>query len=160
MSRCNKDPLHLLRPMCERDLDAVMRVERAAYAFPWTEGIFRDCLHVGYSCWVIERTSELVGHGILSTGGGECQILNLCIHPDWQGQQLGRTLLRRLLRLGRRRADTAFLEVRESNLAALALYRSEGFCEVGRRRDYYPSPDGQEDALIMAKPFLAGIDSR
>jgi ribosomal-protein-alanine N-acetyltransferase len=149
------DPTRTLRPMTETDLGAVMRVERAAYAFPWTEGIFRDCLRVGYSCWVAELGGEPVAHGIMSTGGGECEILNLCVHPDWRGRQLGRGLLRRLLALGRRRrADTVFLEVRPSNHAAIALYRSEGFCEIGQRRDYYPAANGKEDALIMAKPLL------
>ncbi|AGA90200.1 ribosomal-protein-alanine acetyltransferase [Thioflavicoccus mobilis 8321] len=156
MSACLLDPAARLRPMVGEDLPAVMRVERAAYPFPWTEGIFRDCLKVGYCCWVAERREELIGHGVMSAAVGECHILNVCVHPDWQGHQLGRMLLRKLLVLGRRhQADTAFLEVRPSNDAAIRLYVAEGFCEVGRRRAYYPAAKGKEDAIIMAKPLLS-----
>jgi len=156
VSACLLDPAPALRPMQREDLAEVMRVERAAYPFPWTEGIFRDCLRADYSCWVAERRGELLGHGVMTAAGGECHVLNVCVHPDWQGRQLGRMLLRRLLSLGRRQeADTAFLEVRPSNQAAIALYVAEGFCEVGLRRRYYPAANGKEDALIMAKPLLS-----
>jgi ribosomal-protein-alanine N-acetyltransferase len=61
-------------------------------------------------------------------------------------------MVRRLLGLARsHNADSAFLEVRVSNLAAIALYTSEGFCEVGLRRGYYPGVHGREDAVIMAR---------
>lgn len=140
--------------MRENDLPAVMGVERAAYPHPWTEGIFRDCLRVGYACWVMERGDELIGHGVVSVAAGECHILNLCVHPDWQRRQLGRKMLRRLLAHARRSgADTAFLEVRASNRAALALYAAEGFCEIGVRRGYYPATRGREDAIVMGKPL-------
>ncbi len=144
-----------LRPMLASDLVSVLDVERAAYDYPWTEGIFRDCLQVGYCCWVVENASGLVGHGVMSAAVGECHILNICVHPDWRRRRLGRMLLRRLVALGRRRnADTALLEVRPSNRAAVALYESEGFSEVGWRRNYYPAANGKEDALIMAKALL------
>jgi len=156
MSAAVIDPTLAFRPMVVADLAGVLRVEQAAYTYPWTESIFRDCLHVGYSCWVADCGGYLVGHGLMSAAAGECHILNLCVHPDWQRRRIGRTLLRRLLALGRRReADTAFLEVRPSNAAAMALYLSEGFGEVGRRRGYYPTPaGGKEDAIIMAKPLF------
>lgn len=154
MSALLEDPGFSLRPMRNEDLPEVMRVERAAYPFPWTEGIFRDCLRVGYSCWVMSRPAEVLGYGVMSIGAGECHILNLCVHPDCQRQGLGRKILRRLLSIGRsRNADTVFLEVRSSNRAALALYTREGFCEVGMRRRYYPLAKGREDAVIMARPL-------
>lgn len=141
--------------MVVADLDQVLWVEGAAYAFPWSEKHFRDCLNAGYCCWVAECRDQLVGHAVMSTGGGECEILNICVHPGMQGRRIGRRLLRRLLSLGRRHnADTAFLEVRPSNMAAVALYLSEGFCEVGQRRGYYPTDRGREDAVIMAKTLF------
>jgi ribosomal-protein-alanine N-acetyltransferase len=146
-----------LRPMQHADLPAVMGVEGAAYRHPWGEGIFRDCLRVGYSCWVMLVGGQVVGHGIMSCAAGECHILNLCIHPRWQGRRLGRRLLRWLLAVAaRRNAETAFLEVRGSNRAAIALYASEGFAEVGVRRGYYPRTGGREDAVIMALALLEG----
>lgn len=152
MSAVITEPDVLLRPMREVDIPAVMVVETAAYPHPWTEGIFRDCLRVGYCCWVAVERREVIGHGVMSVAAGECHVLNVCVHPDWQGLQLGRKILRRLLATGRsQNADTAFLEVRVSNRTAIGLYESEGFCEVGLRRGYYPSDHGREDAVIMAR---------
>jgi len=145
-----------LRSMQPGDLDQVIRVEQAAYSSPWSEGIFRDCLRVHYCCLVAERVDEVIGHGVMSVAAGECHLLNLCVRPDHHGRGIGRRLLRRLLALARRSdADSAFLEVRASNAAAIGLYRSEGFDEIGRRREYYPGPDpltgAREDAVMMAR---------
>lgn len=141
-----------LRPMVSADLAAVLAVEQAAYPFPWTETILRDCLRAGYCCLVAERHTVLIGHGIMMMAAEECHILNLCVHPAHQRQGLGRLLLRRLLALGHQHgATTALLEVRVSNQAAIALYRGEGFNEVAIRRNYYPAPHGREDALLMAR---------
>lgn len=143
------------RPMADPDITAVMAVEVQAYPHPWSQEIFRDCLRAGYHAWVLQVSDRLVGHGVMSIAVGECQILNLCVHPDWQGRQFGRRLLRRLLAIAhQRQADTAFLEVRRSNHAAIHLYQAEGFCEVGLRRNYYPKGQGREDAILMAKPLL------
>jgi ribosomal-protein-alanine N-acetyltransferase len=157
----------VLRHMHEADLAAVLAVESAAYPYPWTEGIFRDCLRVGYHCLVAEPpqpTDEgesvpgappLAGHAVMSAAVGECHLLNLCVHPSWQGRGLGRRLLLRLFAIGRaNNADTAFLEVRAGNRGAIALYESEGFCEIGLRRGYYPAGDRREDAIVMARPLL------
>ena len=141
-----------LRPMCEDDLPLVTGIERDAYPFPWTEQIFRDCLRVGYSCWVADRYGHVEGYGVMSVAGGECHILNLCVRPELQRQGVGRRMLAHLLDLARKHgADTALLEVRPSNQPAIALYLRAGFGEVGVRRQYYPAANGREDALILAK---------
>lgn len=146
------EPGFNLRPMRDQDVEAVLVSERAAYEFPWSAVIFSDCLRVGYNCWIVEVGRLVVGHGIMSIGAGECHVLNLCVHPKWQGMGLGRRLLRRLLALARTKgADTAFLEVRVSNRLARALYASEGFCEIGERRGYYPARNGREDAVVLAR---------
>ena len=151
MSAALKDPSFWLRPMVEADVEAVLAVEEAAYSHPWTDVIFRDCLRVGYCCWVALSGGQIIGYGVMSVGAGECHILNLCVHPERQGQGLGRRILRRLLAIARAHgADTALLEVRVSNGRAIALYESEGFGEVGRRRGYYPAEGGSEDAVVMA----------
>jgi [ribosomal protein S18]-alanine N-acetyltransferase len=152
MSAVIKEPAFMLRQMQDSDVPAVIAVERAAYPHPWTEAIFRDCLRVGYSCWVALHGAETIGHGVMQLAAGESHVLNLCVRPDWQRQELGRKILRRLLSIARdQNADTAFLEVRASNQTAIGLYQSEGFCEVGVRRGYYPALNGREDAIIMAR---------
>lgn len=144
-----------LRPMTQEDVEAVIGVEVRSYEFPWTEGIFRDCLQVGYSCWLAEADSTLTGYGIMSVAAGESHILNLCVDPDWQGRGIGRMLLEQMLRAARAHgADIALLEVRPSNLAALRLYEQLGFNQYSVRRAYYPSRDGREDALMLAKSLV------
>lgn len=139
-----------LRPMREADVLAVMEIERRAYPFPWTAGIFRDCLRVGYCCWLLEQERQVEAYGVMSVGAGEAHILNLCVRPESQGQGYGRKVLTHLLNLARRhRADTVLLEVRPSNEPALRLYRSLGFNEVAIRKNYYPDRNGREDALIL-----------
>ncbi len=141
-----------LRPMRSKDLDAVVALEQRAYEFPWPMDLFEDCLRVGYCCWICEEPPLLRGYGILSVGAGECHILNLCVAPEFQRQGLGRYLMTHLLHLARRHhADTAFLEVRASNQAALALYADMGFNEIGVRRNYYPGKRGREDAIQLAR---------
>ena len=145
-----------MRPMRQADIEAVVAIEQRAYPFPWTAGIFRDCLRAGHHCWVLEAGAEIIGYGVLSAAAGEAHILNVCIDPDRQGAGLGRRLLRRLLDLARwHQAEQVFLEVRPSNPKAIALYRSEGFNEIGTRPNYYPAAKGREDAIVMAMELLS-----
>lgn len=155
MSAVLDEPSVIVRAMSNDDLADVVAVERSAYTHPWSEGIMRDCLRVGYSCWVCELDGIVVGHAVMSVAVGEAHLLNLCVSPEWQGRGLGRRLLRRIFRIaGERNADTLFLEVRTSNSPARVLYESEGFVEIGQRRDYYPHDRGREDALVYAKTLL------
>lgn len=144
-----------IRPMQSADLAAVVRNETRAYAYPWSPGIFADCLAAAHECWVLEEGEAVVGHGILAAAAGEAHLLNLCVARDRQGRGLGRLLVEWMLERARRRhAGVVFLEVRPSNRAAWQLYDSIGFCEVGRRPGYYPDARGSEDALVMALELL------
>lgn len=150
MSAVVSEHLPVLRPMRQDDIPAVLAVEDAAYDFPWSETILRDCLRVGYYCMVCEVDGEIRGHGIMSLGVGECHLLNICIHPDFQRRGLGTVMINALLDLARwKKTRVAFLEVRVSNQGACRLYRHLGFSEIGRRKAYYPSRDGREDAIIL-----------
>lgn len=155
MSAVLKPPVPDFRPMRPVDLVPVVAIEQAAYPFPWSDGIFRDCLRVGYCCWVVEQESAVIGYGIMQVVARESHILNLCVHPAYHRQGFGRALLVRLLDLARdHRADTVLLEVRPTNEAAIALYTRMGFNEVGVRRGYYPGHKGKEDALILARSLV------
>ena len=145
-----------LRPMREDDLDQVMRIELRAYPFPWTLGIFRDCLRAAYPAWVMVAGDRIMGYGVLSVAAGEAHVLNVCIDPDDQGHGHGRRLFQALVQAARGHgAQRVFLVVRPSNPAAIALYHDEGFNEIGRRPRYYPAFDGREDAIVMARELVA-----
>ncbi|MCD9085913.1 ribosomal protein S18-alanine N-acetyltransferase [Stenotrophomonas sp. SY1] len=150
-----REPRSMMRPMFEDDLDAVMDVELRAYPFPWTRGIFLDCLHAGYPGRVLLLDGVIAGYGMLSLAADEAHVLNVCVDPQVQSRGHGRQLLRELVRLARvRGAVRVFLEVRPSNTSAIALYHSEGFNEIGRRPRYYPAQSGREDALVMAMELV------
>ncbi len=144
-----------LRRMQLGDLPDVLRNERRGYTHPWTEGVFKDCLGNGQECWLLMYSDTTVGHGILSVAAGESHLLNVCVHPDYQGHGFGRILVEHLLKRARAgKASKIFLEVRPSNVAACELYDKLGFNEVGIRENYYPSFIGREDALVLAKELL------
>ncbi len=139
-----------LRPLTPPDIGKVMEVERRAYAFPWTPGIFRECLRAGYCAWAMELDERLIGYSIMSVFLDESHILNICIDPDYQGRGLGKQLLEHMLEVARHHgALNTFLEVRPSNRPAVALYTRSGFVEIGVRRGYYPAARGREDALVL-----------
>lgn len=141
--------LHL-RPMRRSDLTEVTAIEQEAYPFPWSRGIFGDCLRVGYCCRVVEADGEIAGYGILSVAAGEAHLLNLCIAPPWRRAGLAGVLVEALILEARvRRAQRLFLEVRPSNRAAIGLYEKFGFRVIGRRPHYYPAYQGREDAVVM-----------
>ena len=137
-------------------LPQVLDIERRAYPFPWSEGIFRDCLKAGYSGWVLtEEPGLVVGYALMSMAVDEAHVLNLCIDPDYQQQGLGRMLLDHMIRLARAaNATIVLLEVRRSNKAAIHLYESHGFQRLGLRKGYYPAAAGREDALVLGYDIL------
>lgn len=137
--------------MTEDDIDRIMDIERATYKYPWTVGIFHDCLHVGYCCWVYDRDDEIEAYAVMSVGADEAHILTLVVKESSRGQGLGRRMLTYLKDVAvQHKADTLLLEVRPSNDVAINLYRSFGFNDLAIRPNYYPSDAGREDALIMA----------
>ena len=152
MNALATDALPYLRDMHESDLPQIMAIERAAYPFPWTEGIMRDCFKFGYLCKVYESRAGIIGYGIVSIAAGECHFLNICIAPSQQQQGHGARLVAHLLHLARQAgARSALLEVRLSNAAAFRLYHRMGFNEIGVRKGYYPANNGREDALVLAR---------
>jgi ribosomal-protein-alanine N-acetyltransferase len=139
--------------MTEADLAAVTANEAACHDDPWNRELLRSSLDQGHRCRLLAEDDRIQGHGILQVSGDEAEILNICIIPAAQGQGWGRALLHHLLDLAREGgAQEVFLEVRASNDRARGLYESEGFHQVGRRRNYYA---GGEDGLIMAR-YLPG----
>ncbi len=148
-----KKSRYQLQKMVADDIPEVMAIEKQVQSHPWTKGIFKDCLRVGYLCWVCrEEGKNLVGYLIQSIAAEEMHILNVCIHPDKQRMNLGTLLVQQAEEFGQRgSAKTVFLEVRPKNIAAIRLYQKLGYEQVGLRKDYYPADRGREDAVVMKK---------
>lgn len=136
--------------MCEHDLETVLRIERGAYQFPWSENIFRDCVNSDYQCTLVLMYNKIVGYFIISKVLDEAHLLNICIEKTWQHQGLGRAVLENLFSdLSEQKIVRLFLEVRPSNLSALSLYHQVGFEIIDIRKAYYPADAGREDAIAM-----------
>ena len=146
----------LFRRMRSDDLEEVMQNETRGYAFPWTRGIFLECLAARYQTRVMSLKDEngqekIIGHTVLTAAAGEAHLLNVCISRDYQGEGLGRLLVEHILDRARLlNVEVVFLEVRPSNRVAIELYHSMGFNEIGLRENYYPAHIGQEDAKVLA----------
>ena len=152
-----QEPPTRIRAMTHEDLAQVSDIERRSYDFPWSHGVFRDCLLAGYQCVVLEREDIAAGYAILSIAAGEAHILNLCIDQAHRARGYGEALLDEMLRRSRDAGvDEVFLEVRPSNATALALYQKKGFHQIARRPAYYQARDGREDAVVLSKKLTAG----
>lgn len=138
-------------PMTLADVSAVLALEQAVYAFPWTRGNFVDSLAAGHVAEVLRGADgALVAYSVSLPGVDEMHLLNLTVAPAWQHRGFARTLLDALVaRCSAERRERLWLEVRTSNTRAQAVYRRYGFVDVGQRRGYYPAVHGREDALVM-----------
>lgn len=140
--------------MTEADIPAVVAIDRRSFPVPWSERSYRFELleNPAALLLVAEATAEpgrpVVGYVGLWLLGEEAHISTLAVDPAYRRRGIGRRLLRAALeRAAAAGAQAVTLEVRVSNAAAIALYRSFGFQEVGVRRGYYR--DNGEDALLM-----------
>ncbi|MFW6021827.1 MAG: ribosomal protein S18-alanine N-acetyltransferase [Guyparkeria sp.] len=132
------------------DLPEIVAIEEAAHPYPWSEAIFEDCLRAGYRLDGAFDGGQLVGYSVVMAVLDEWHLLNLCVDPAVQRRGVGRFLLERLLESAvAAEARCLLLEVRAGNRAAIALYESAGFADIGHRKAYYPAPNGREDARVM-----------
>ena len=149
------EPPTTIRDMTHDDLSMVSDIERRSYEFPWSHGVFRDCLLAGYQNIVLVRESQVAGDAVLSVAAGEAHILNICVDPALRARGYGEKLLDELLFRARAAlVRQIFLEVRPSNDTALALYRKKGFHQVANRPAYYQASEGREDAAVLAKKLV------
>ena len=142
------------------DLEAIVAIERLSFGDPWPERAFRDALgDPGLVFLVASDGESAVGYVIGWFVAGEGEIANLAVAPAVRGRGIGGALLDAALALGSGvGTEAVFLEVRESNAAARALYRSRGFEVVGRRQGYYRSP--VEDAIVLRKSCSGSASGR
>lgn len=141
----------MIRLMRDSDLESVTTIERLVQTHPWNKQQFRESL-ASYQCTVYEQADQVVGFCILQPVLDEANLLLMAIHPSQQGKGLGYKLLDQSIQQLKNNPIQIFLEVRESNTAAIRLYEKTGFHQIDVRKNYYPNPDGsREHAVIMVK---------
>ena len=146
----------IFRKMTLDDLEQVIAIDQISFSLPWPERSFYFELTDNFAsrCWVAELDGRVAGMLVAWLIVDEFHIATVATHPDFRRQGLGRDLLLHALRFAREEgALTSFLEVRESNLGALEMYRKFGYVESGRRKKYYH--DNGEDAILMT---LEGLE--
>jgi ribosomal-protein-alanine N-acetyltransferase len=142
-----------LLAMGTAQVEAVMAIEVAAYAFPWSRGNFIDSIAAGYAAQVLVDEHEApLGYFVAMDGVDEMHLLNITVAPAAQGRGHARFMLAALSDLCLARgARKLWLEVRAGNARARAMYARLGFTEVGTRKGYYPAGFGRrEDAVVMS----------
>ena len=138
-------------PMEERHLDDLARLERLCFSRPWSRQALKEEMTNPAACFLVgEEAGEVLGYAGMHCAAGECYVDNVAVFPEARRQGVGRKLMEALLQAAAARGgEFLSLEVRPSNLEALALYRGLGFREVGRRRRFYDDP--VEDGLLLTK---------
>ena len=140
----------MIRKMTLDDIEHVIAIDRVSFSLPWPERSFRFELtdNPASRCWVAEVDGKIVGMIVVWLIVDEVHVATIATHPDFRRQGIAKNLLSHALQhLSTEGAQSSFLEVRASNLAAQELYRKFGFEESGVRRRYYR--DNDEDALLM-----------
>jgi ribosomal-protein-alanine N-acetyltransferase len=150
-----------MRAMTLDDVEAVLAIEHSVQGYPWTRGNFSDALNSGYVCRVDEVAGEIRGYAVLMPIVDEAELLTIGVASSQQRKGLGRAMLLEMLDLAcEKNMINVYLEVRVSNTAALALYRSAGFVEIGQRRNYYRNAHGFEDAITMECRLTGEVDGQ
>ncbi len=143
------DRVATIRKMRRGDIGQIAKIEAATFLGPWPANYFRDCQSAGHDCFVLENGGIIEAYAVMAVARRVAHLLNLCVRESLRGRGRGRRLLAFMIETAADRAKGLVLEVRVSNHSAIRLYRCMGFEEVGLRRQYYPTPDGREDALVM-----------
>ncbi|WP_372872541.1 ribosomal protein S18-alanine N-acetyltransferase [Shewanella sp.] len=139
-----------IEPLFQQDAPQMALIEAQAHSHPMSEAMLSDCFGHLYRCRGLYHEDALQGFTIVQQIVDEATLFDICVLPWAQGKGLGKLLLQQVIDDARgHSAQVLMLEVRASNTAAIGLYQRLGFCESGRRKGYYPSADGREDAVLM-----------
>lgn len=150
----NQNNQFTLEPLSSCHLKEIQRIETLAHSHPWSESLLSDVNSRGACHHVLLAGNQLVGYFYAQSIVGEVTLLNIAVDPNQQGQGYGKQLLEGFLSIcEEKKAESAWLEVRQSNERAFQLYQTCGFNEVDRRVNYYPTASGREDAVIMSYMF-------
>ena len=150
-----------IHPLVPNNLDALLLIESCSYSHPWTRTNFMDSFAAGYLMQGLFKTGplcedlELVGYYVAMKGVDEYHLLNLTVSPSFQRRGLAKCMLNVLQNAAKlAHLNWIWLEVRESNRTAIALYTAYGFNKTGERKNYYPygklGSSQRENAVLMS----------
>lgn len=145
-----------IRKMTTHDLEQVIAIDQVSFSLPWPQRSFQFELtdNLASRCWVVELDGRIVAMIVSWFIIDELHVATIATHPEFRGRGIGKKLLvHALLSAKKEGAVKSFLEVRASNVVAQNMYRTLGFVEDGRRKEYYK--DNNEDAILMS---LNGLD--
>ncbi|AOT10129.1 ribosomal-protein-alanine N-acetyltransferase RimI [Pseudoalteromonas luteoviolacea] len=135
-------------------IDQVMEIENACHSHPWSEKTLSSCIGGRYFNVCRDSEAGLIGYFIAERAGPDYTLMNICVHPHHQGKGIATELMHALIKqCVDEQAENLFLEVRASNQSAIALYDKVGLSVMGRRKNYYPTETGKEDAILMGMQF-------
>ena len=141
-----------IRPLEVVDLEQVIDIELEAHDYPWKKSIHLSCIEQEYPSLVLEQNSSIIGYVVFNYLFDECHLMNITTSVSFQGQGFASQLIQAMYKKAKVAGmQSVLLEVRESNQPALSLYTKEGFEEIGRRPNYYPSQDSREAAIVMRR---------
>lgn len=143
----------IIREMTSEDIKSVAEIEKLSFTHPWSEENLRDSFNsVCNHFYISQKENKVVGYIGFTVAADEGYILNVAVHPDFQGQGIGKALVEKTVNYAVENS-LAFvtLEVRESNSKAIRLYGRLDFENVGKRKGYYSNP--KEDAILMTRYF-------
>lgn len=143
-----------IRPASAADFAAISAIDHSAHSHPWPASVLKRYVEKPHCTWVLEQDGQVLAFAVNTLIADEAELLTIAVSPKQQGQGYGRELMNFLQQhLAAQGAQNWYLDVRESNHKAIALYESMGFCQAGVRPNYYPSAQGGEDALLYALAF-------
>ncbi|XOV78488.1 MAG: ribosomal protein S18-alanine N-acetyltransferase [Aestuariibacter sp.] len=151
MESVKNNPMNLdFTKIDEANYSSAFQLQRQCHAFPWSENMFKDCLTPPYFAEQLLMDDQVTGYYVGLLVSVEATLMDIGIDESMRGNGLGKLLLQRFLReCNAKQAQEAWLEVRQSNAAAIKMYQDFDFQLIETRKDYYPAEGGKEDALIM-----------
>lgn len=153
-----------LCPLTAGNYQAAFRIQQSCHLYPWSQKVFADCLDGQYFAFQIEQQGQVIGYYIGLQVLDEITLMDIGVEREQRGKGYARTMMQHFIdQCENKCAQDVWLEVRRSNTAAEALYRQFGFELMEERKNYYPTQDGREDALLMKKSMgksLLTTDSR
>jgi len=140
-----------IRHTAIEDIALIHKIEEEVSICPWSTQMLEECLKIGYDCWTLVHDKLVAGFAMVAFCGKDAHILNIAVADKMHGRGFGTMLMEHIIESAKTiDSEKIILEVRKSNLVAQRLYRKLNFLHIGFRNNYYPHPDGREDALVFA----------